>query len=188
MRNETVRFHVILALLAGVVFLASCHKQVATAPTAPTPTAQPARPATTAAVRATPAPVARNVSAAAPSTPAPTPEQLFHQNVKDAFFDYDKADIRPDARDVLSHDADFLKAYSQIHLMIEGHCDERGGEEYNLALGERRAEATKQYLVSLGVSADRVQVVSYGKERPFCTAEGESCYQQNRRGHLDMPQ
>ena len=123
-------------------------------------------------------------SAPEASAYAPTLEQLFQQNIKDAFFDYDKADVRPDASDALTRDADFLRAHSEVRFTIEGHCDERGGEEYNLALGDRRAAATKQFLVSLGILADRIQVVSLGKERPFCSTENEACYQQNRRGHF----
>jgi peptidoglycan-associated lipoprotein len=123
-----------------------------------------------------------------PRATALTPEQMFQQMVKDAFFDYDKADIRPDAKQALTADADFLRAHPEIRVKIEGHCDERGGEEYNLALGDRRADSTKDYLVSLGVSADRIQTLSLGKEQPFCTTENENCYQENRRGHFAMAQ
>ena len=118
--------------------------------------------------------------------PEPSLEELFNRDVKDAFFDYDKADIRPDARENLSQTAQFLKSYPQVKVVVEGHCDERGSTEYNLALGDRRAAATKQFLTSLGIGADRVQTVSYGKERPFCTEHAENCWQQNRRGHFTM--
>jgi peptidoglycan-associated lipoprotein len=104
--------------------------------------------------------------------------------VRDAYFDFNKSDIRADAREALSKTADFLKNYPQIKVNIEGHCDERGSTEYNLALGDRRANATKQYLVSLGISADRITTVSYGKEKPFCMESNEACWQQNRRGHF----
>jgi peptidoglycan-associated lipoprotein len=113
-------------------------------------------------------------------------QELFDRDVKDAYFDYDKADIRADARDALSQTAQFLRSYPQLKVVIEGHCDERGSTEYNLALGDRRAAATKQFLVSLGISADRMETVSYGKERPFCTESNEQCWQQNRRGHFIM--
>ncbi|HTC77263.1 MAG TPA: peptidoglycan-associated lipoprotein Pal, partial [Terriglobales bacterium] len=103
-----------------------------------------------------------------------------------AYFDFDKADIRPDARSALAETAGFLKSYPQVKVMIEGHCDERGSTEYNLALGDRRAQATKDFLVSLGVASDRMQTVSYGKERPFCNEHVEDCWQQNRRGHFLM--
>jgi peptidoglycan-associated lipoprotein len=104
--------------------------------------------------------------------------------LKDAFFDYDKAELRPDARNALATDAGWLKKYTSTRLLIEGHCDERGTEEYNMALGDRRASAVKEYLASLGVNAGRVQTVSYGKERPFCSQDTESCWQENRRGHM----
>ena len=116
----------------------------------------------------------------------PTLQELFDKSVKDAFFDYDKADIRSDARDALTATAQFLRSYPQLKVVIEGHCDERGSTEYNLALGDRRAAAAKQFLTSLGISADRMENVSYGKERPFCTASTEECYQQNRRAHIAM--
>ena len=83
-------------------------------------------------------------------------------------------------------DAQFLQQHSNIHITIEGHCDERGSTEYNLGLGQRRAQASKNYLVSLGISADRIDTVSWGKERPFCTESNEECWQQNCRGHFVM--
>jgi peptidoglycan-associated lipoprotein len=130
-----------------------------------------------------------SVSVTQPPPPPPPPPQvdlneLFLKEVRDAYFDYNKADIRPDARDALSKTADFLKNYPQIKATIEGHCDERGSTEYNLGLGDRRAAAVKSYLVSLGISADRLNTVSYGKEKPFCTEHDETCWQQNRRGHF----
>jgi peptidoglycan-associated lipoprotein len=125
-----------------------------------------------------------SVAAPPPPPPQPAPEPDFNQEVRDAYFDYDKADIRPDARVALSTTADFLKRAPSIKVIIEGHCDERGSTEYNLGLGDRRASAVKQYLVSLGVSADRLSTVSFGKEKPFCTEHNEACWQQNRRGHF----
>jgi peptidoglycan-associated lipoprotein len=129
------------------------------------------------------------VSVNAPPPPPPPPQgpsedELFLREVRDAYFDYDKADVRPDARVALSTTADFLKRHPSIRATIEGHCDERGSTEYNLGLGDRRASAVKQYLVSLGVSADRLSTVSFGKEKPFCNESNESCWQQNRRGHF----
>jgi peptidoglycan-associated lipoprotein len=130
------------------------------------------------------------ITVSVPPPPAkaatPTIQQLFEREVKDAYFDYDKADVRPDARDNLSQTATFLRSYPQVKIVIEGHCDERGSTEYNLALGDRRAAAAKQFLASLGISADRMETVSYGKERPFCTASDEACYTQNRRAHIIM--
>ena len=131
-----------------------------------------------------------HVTVSAPPPPAkaaePTLQELFDKEVKDAYFDYDKADVRTDARDALTQTAQFLRAYPQIKVVLEGHCDERGSTEYNLALGDRRAAAAKQFLVSLGISADRLESVSYGKERPFCTASTEDCWHQNRRAHIVM--
>ena len=132
------------------------------------------------------------ITVAAPPPPAPPPqptatiEELFRTNVRDAFFDYDKSDIRPDAREALARTAEFLRTHSQIRVVIEGHCDERGSTEYNLGLGDRRAQAVRQFMISLGVSADRMETVSMGKERPFCTQSNEDCWQQNRRGHFVM--
>ena len=123
------------------------------------------------------------------TTPPPakselTMDELFTKEVRDAYFDFNKADVRSDARDALAKTADFLRNYPQIKVTIEGHCDDRGSTEYNLALGDRRASAVKQYLISLGISADRLNTVSFGKEKPFCMQTTEDCYQQNRRGHF----
>jgi peptidoglycan-associated lipoprotein len=132
------------------------------------------------------------VTVAAPPPPpveqpkGPSMEELFLKEVRDAYFDLDKADLRPDAREALSKTADFLKNYPTIKVNIEGHCDERGSTEYNLALGDRRAAAVKQFLVSQGISADRMSTVSFGKEKPFCMESTEACWQQNRRGHFVM--
>ena len=111
-------------------------------------------------------------------------DALFLKEVRDAYFDFNKADIRADARDALTKTAEFLRNNPGVRVTIEGHCDERGSTEYNLALGDRRAGATKQYLVSLGISADRISTVSFGKEKPFCSQNNEACWQQNRRGHF----
>jgi peptidoglycan-associated lipoprotein len=124
------------------------------------------------------------VATAAANTAEPTQEELFHRLVKDAYFDFNKADIRPDARTALGETAQYLRTYPTERVTVEGHCDERGSTEYNLALGDRRASAVKQYLVSLGISADRINTVSFGKEKPFCMQSTEDCYQQNRRGHF----
>ena len=130
-----------------------------------------------------------SVSVNAPPPPPPPPagpsdDELWRAGVQDAYFDYDKADIRPDTRAALSKTADFLKSNPRFKATIEGHCDERGSTEYNLALGVRRANAVKEYIVSLGVSADRLSTVSFGKEKPFCMESNEACWQQNRRGHF----
>lgn len=104
--------------------------------------------------------------------------------LQDAYFDYDQSDLRDDARTALSANAEWLKRYPSIQLLVEGHADERGTSAYNLALGDRRANAARDYLTSLGVAATRVRTVSYGKERPFCTEGSEDCWQQNRRAHF----
>jgi peptidoglycan-associated lipoprotein len=104
--------------------------------------------------------------------------------LSDAFFDYDQSDLRDDARSALAGDAEWLKKYPSVQVLIEGHCDERGTAAYNLALGDKRANAAKEYLTSLGVEGGRMRTVSYGKERPFCTESTESCWQQNRRAHI----
>jgi peptidoglycan-associated lipoprotein len=124
------------------------------------------------------------VATAAPPTAEPTQDEIFTREVRDAYFDFNKADIRADARTALAQTAQYLRSYPNERVTVEGHCDERGSTEYNLALGDRRASAVKQYLVSLGISADRINTVSFGKEKPFCMQSTEDCYQQNRRGHF----
>ena len=104
--------------------------------------------------------------------------------LQDVYFEYDKADLREEGRLALQKDADWLKRWTGAKIIIEGHCDARGTAEYNLALGDKRATVTRDYLANLGVAADRIQTVSKGKEAPFCTEEAESCWSQNRRGHL----
>ena len=134
---------------------------------------------------------ARITVTAAPPPPPPAPvnpsvEELFQEKVRDIYFDYDKSDIRDDAKPVLAANSEFLKQNPSIKFTIEGHCDERGSEEYNIGLGDRRATAGKEYLVTLGISADRINTISYGKERPQCTEKTEECYQKNRRCHFVM--
>lgn len=126
---------------------------------------------------------------APPPTSGPTighfsDEDLFPNNIKDAYFDFDKADIRADAEQGLTSDASFLKEHSSINFTIEGQCDERGSEEYNLGLGDRRATAAKNFLENAGVSSDRIYTISYGKSQPVCTDQTEECWQKNRRAHL----
>ncbi|MGD1215744.1 MAG: peptidoglycan-associated lipoprotein Pal [Terriglobales bacterium] len=120
-----------------------------------------------------------------PSTaPSATEAELFALNVKDIYFDYDKYDVRADQQGSLQGDAQFLQQHANIHITIEGHCDERGSTEYNLALGTNRADTVKNALIQAGVSGDRIKTFSYGKEKPSCTESNESCWQQNRRGHF----
>lgn len=139
-----------------------------------------------------------NVTAPPPPPPPPPPaakpdlEQMLSSSVSDAFFDYDKSDVREDARAALTKDSDALKAifndFPNATITIEGHCDERGSAEYNLALGDRRATAAKDFLTQLGVPADKLKTISYGKERPQCTEHNEECWQKNRRAHFSTGQ
>jgi len=172
-----------------IVTVSACGKKVPPPP-APAPPPPPAVPAAPPAPPPPPAP-----APAPPATPrALTDEEVFSRKsveqlnaerpLTDAFFDYDKSDLREDGRASLQKDAEYLKKWSSIIVSVEGHCDTRGSSEYNLALGSRRATAVKDYLVSLGLAANRITVVSKGKEQPFCTEETESCWQQNRRGHF----
>ena len=124
----------------------------------------------------------------APAPPPPTAnvtdQDLFNQNVKDVYFDYDKSDVRGDQQAAIQADAQFFTQHTNMNFTIEGHCDERGSTEYNLALGDQRASSVKTGLTTLGISASRIKTISYGKEKPFCTESNEACWQQNRRGHF----
>ena len=137
----------------------------------------------------------RDATARVTVTPAPPPptttstsnesdSQLFSQNIKDIFFEYDSYEITSQYQSVIQSDARFLQQHPTMTFLIEGHCDERGSIEYNVALGEYRANAAKQALVQAGVSATRIRTISYGKEKPFCSESTESCWQQNRRAHF----
>jgi len=101
--------------------------------------------------------------------------------MKDIFFDLDKADLRPDAQETLKADAEYLRAHPEITVEIQGNCDMRGSEEYNLGLGDRRADAARQFLVNLGIPPNRLKSISFGKDRPLCTDQTEDCWQKNRR-------
>ncbi len=130
------------------------------------------------------------VTAPPPPTPPParplTDAEFVESRVKDIFFDYDKYDIRDDARTTLQEDARALAERSGLRLTIEGHCDERGSEKYNLALGDKRANATKEFLVGQGVASDRLDTISYGEERPVCSEHTEDCWAKNRRAHFTL--
>ena len=158
------------ALVVALLILAGgCSKKASQAPPATTP------------------PPATQPAEAPPQTPAEpppaTPEPV-SVSWQDAYFDYDSADLRDDARGALDADAKMLADHANAKLTIEGHCDERGTPEYNLALGERRANAAKDYLVAHGVDGSRVETISYGEERPFATGHDEASWAQNRRAHL----
>ena len=107
--------------------------------------------------------------------------------LQDVFFGYDQWTLSEKGMEALNHDADYLKNHPGAVLKIEGHCDERGTSDYNMVLGDKRAKAARNYLQEAGVSPDQLVIVSYGKERPFCSERLESCYQQNRRGHMLLP-
>ena len=121
-------------------------------------------------------------------TPAPTvsEDELFTQNIHDVYFSYDKYELRPEDQTAVEQDATFLKSHPEMKVVIEGHCDDRGSEEYNLSLGENRAGSLKKALINAGLDASRVKTISYGEEKPFCTEENETCWQQNRRDHLKL--
>ena len=145
----------------------------------------------TVTVSEAPGPPAPTTSSVTPS-PGGTIETQVASNVQDAFFDYDQSEIRGDSQSVLTHDAAALKAiltaFPNAAIVVEGHCDERGSAEYNLGLGDRRASSAKDFLVQLGVPADRLHTISYGKERPQCTESDEACWQKNRRVHFSPGQ
>ena len=183
---SVIKWSIVLPVLLLIV--AACHKRP---PVIAAPTAQPA------AIATPPAPPPPPRSTPSAATPAATPlteAQLFErmtleqlnasQPLHDVFFDYNQNFIREDARQVLQRDAQWLAKWPQTKVRIYGHCDERGTTEYNIALGDRRAVSVRDYLTSLGVSPQRIQTVSLGKESPFCTGTGESCWAQNRRGHF----
>lgn len=119
------------------------------------------------------------------AVPPPAPKEFAETPaLRNIYFDFDKYNIRPDAARTLDANAAWLRENPNTVVLIEGHCDERGTNEYNLALGERRAKATMGYLVARGVQAGRITVISYGEERPTCTAHQESCWAKNRRAHF----
>jgi len=203
MRQRTgVRIFCMIGLLAGSLALFGCPKrpeviQAAPAPAGPAAAAVPAPPPTpapspppapapppqriveTPVVPPPPAPAPAPVAPAPPLPPAPAPPPL-----KDVFFDFDRSAIRDEQKAALNDNAGWLKANSGAKIILEGHCDERGTAEYNLALGERRAKAVKDYLVGTGIAADRISTISYGEERPFVLGHDESAWKWNRRAHF----
>ena len=179
------RYSVPLAAVALVVaatlpFAGGCKKKPPTTTAEARPPVEPAQPET----RVPPPAQPPSPDVAAEVLSADLTQLNEKGYLKDAYFDYDQSDLRDDARSVLSANAEWLKKYPSIQVLIEGHCDERGTSAYNLALGDRRANAARDYLDSLGVAASRIRTVSYGKERPACTESTEDCWQQNRRGHF----
>jgi peptidoglycan-associated lipoprotein len=183
--HQARRF-IVFAVIVAAIFVGCAKRPTLTTAAAPAPTggaevaAAPAPP--------TPAPAApAPAPAPAPVTPAPAPVRPAPKDfapveaLKPIHFDFDRYEIRPGDRRILDANAAWLKQNTNQLVLIEGHCDERGTNEYNLGLGERRARATMDYLVSQGVQASRMTLVSYGEERPICTEKNESCWAQNRR-------
>lgn len=177
-----LRCPLVLPLCLGL-FVAGCGKPVA-------PSIQPAPPVVELPPPVPPPPP--SVEAPPPAPSAPTDDELFARKslaelnaerpLGVVYFDCDQSDLREEARGVLARNADWLRRWPATRITIEGHCDERGTAEYNIALGDRRAEAARGYLLSLGIAGDRVQAVSKGKEAPLCTDALEACWHQNRRG------
>jgi peptidoglycan-associated lipoprotein len=168
----------LIAVAAVALLTAACaKKKVAVAPPSP--------PSPAAARAATPKPAPPPVRTA--TTTRARIDQLLAK-IEDAYFDYDKYSLRPDALKALQADStelrDILKDYPDYKLTIEGHADERGSAEYNVALGDRRAGAAKEYLVGIGIPAPQLNVLSYGKEKPVCQEHDEACWQRNRRIHI----
>lgn len=191
------RFRV-FPLLVIALFLVGCPKRTVTtavtasAPAAPAPAVlpppppAPTRPEPVVAQAAPTQEPAAPAPAEEPLPPGPPPPKEFTavEALKDIHFDFDKHDLRPDDANVLDDNVGWLKANPDYLVLIEGHCDERGTSEYNLALGERRAKATMSYLVAQGIETGRLTLLSYGKERPLCTEKNETCWSQNRRAHF----
>src|SRR6516225_5111778 len=123
---------------------------------------------------------------AATARATPTDEELFSESMKDIFFAYDKSVVATNEEPTIEQDARFLAAHPYIKLLISGHCDERGSEDYNLALGDSRADSVRDQFERLGIKADRIRTISYGKEKPFCNEETEACWQLNRRAHFSL--
>jgi peptidoglycan-associated lipoprotein len=162
-----------IAILVLIVATSGCAKKKPPTPATPPPAAE-----------ATPTPAPTPEPTPAP-TPAPTPQpQIGSGDFQPAFFDFDSYTLREDARGALDRDAKLLRDNAAVNVTIEGHCDERGTAEYNQALGERRAQAARDYLVAAGIATARIQVISYGKERPFAEGHDEASWQQNRRAHF----
>ncbi len=175
-----------LLIVMGMIFsliAAGCAKKVETAKQTVSPPEErvaPPPPPPAEEPKKEEKPAVKEAEVAPPEAPRPAPPVL----LEEIHFDFDKATIRPDAKAILEKHAKWLQANPQTKIQIEGHCDERGTNEYNLALGERRAQATKRFLVAMGIEAKRLSTISYGEERPLCTEHEESCYAKNRRAHF----
>jgi len=174
-----------------IVVMANCSRR--TPPPSPPPPAPPPPVATPTTPPPPPPPPSKPAAPAPPPRPL-TEDEIFSRKtlaelnaempLGDVFFDYDMSTVRDDARPILQKNADYLRRWMSTRVSIEGHADSRGTSEYNLALGERRSSSVRDYLVSLGIAADRLLSVSRGEESPVCTEETEACWQRNRRGHF----
>jgi len=161
----------LLLVIPGLMFSVSCQKKL---------------------VDASPEPMAKEEPAPEPKpapAPAPAPAPVAYKAPgvvmqEDIYFDFDKATLTPSAQDNLLKKAEWLRENSDVTVTVEGHCDARGTNEYNLALGDRRAESAKSFLVDLGIAASRITTISYGEERPVCTQQDEECWAKNRRGNF----
>jgi peptidoglycan-associated lipoprotein len=181
---------ILASMIIGLLFVAACAKRpVATvrqAPPAPAPAPPPAAPPPAPAPAAPPPPPVVAAPQPAPPPPAPRPappkEYMANDALKPIHFGFDSANVRPADAKILDASAKWLAANPDQILLIEGHCDERGTEQYNLALGDRRAKAAMNYLVAQGVQGERITIVSFGEERPVCRENNEGCWSQNRRG------
>ena len=186
MRTMPVR-PVLVSMTVALVLLAGCAKRpVATVRQAPAPAPAPAAPPPAPAPAPAPPPPAAVAPAPAPEPARPAPPKEYRANdaLKPIYFDFDKATVRQSDAKILDASAQWLNSNSNYLLLIEGHCDERGTNDYNLALGDRRAKAAMNYLVAQGVKSDRITIVSYGEERPVCTEHNEACWAKNRRSQF----
>ena len=173
-------------LLAGLMITGCARRPATTAASAAAPAAAPSPAPAPAPSAPSPAPAPPAPAAPAPATaPRPVPKEFMAvAALKEVYFDFDKYDIRPEDAKTLDTNATWLKSNGDNLVLIEGHCDERGTNEYNLALGERRAKSTMNYLVSQGIQANRITIISYGEERPVCTEKTEACWAKNRRANF----
>jgi peptidoglycan-associated lipoprotein len=183
--SRSFRYGAAIAIVVATMTVACGKKEPATpAPPPPPPEAPATKPAP-------PPPPPPPPPAPKPAEPTEdelyakmTPDEVAKKYLSDVFFAYDSIELDEQSRGALQKNAEFMKKRGSVRVLIEGHADSRGTNEYNLALGERRADAARDYLVSLGLPAERVTIVSKGEEQPFCREETETCWQQNRRGHF----
>ncbi len=159
----------LMLVIPGLMFTVSCQKKVVAETPEPAPEAAPAPEVT------------KEAPAPAPAPAYKAPDVVMQEDI---YFEFDKSSLTPAAQDNLLRKAEWLRNNPDVTATIEGHCDERGTNEYNLALGDRRAESAKAFLVDLGIDASRLTTISYGEERPVCTEQTEECWAKNRRDHF----